>query len=1524
MLNVNRLRLQDRFKIPTNSLVAKVASAIAVFVGSFVLIGWYLGIEVLKRGFPGSPATMKVNTALCFVLCGVSLWLFLKAGGDNSNSKFKIQVALEAHQRCDSKLFPHFPTLLISQVCAIAVTTVAAFTLCEYQFGWNFGIDELLFPDSPTSITTSHPGRMGVNTALNFILVSVALQILIHPKTHRSYWYAQIIALITTLISFQALMGYAYKVKVLYGLAPYTTSMALHTAVLFLLLSMGILWARAEQGLMRVVTSDTYGGLLARRLLIAAIAVPFGLGWVIVEGQRAGQYDPAFAISVFAIVLIVIFTILIWQSARVIQRLSLQRDYAQEALRTYEAKLGSFVDANVIGILFGDVYGGIQQANDEFLRMIGYTREDLLAGRLSWRNITPPEYLYLDQRGVAEAKGNTNAACTPYEKEYIRKDGSRISVLVGYVLLGENREESVAFILDLSERKQAEAEQQKLVSLVENSSDFIGIATLEGKLLYINDAGQKLVGLASLDEVKQKAVLDYVMPKDKAYFQEHILPTVLSQGRWQGEFCFRHLQTDQPIPVDYNIFTVTDNNTGQPIALATVTRNISEQKQSKEKILQLNKDLQRRITELQTLLEVIPIGIGISEDPGCQNIKVNPSFAKQLGISSDNTSLSTSWDEKSTSFKFYREGKELSAEELSMQYSATHGVEVLDCEVDVVHENGKIINLLEYVAPLFDEEGKTRGSVGAFLDITERKQAEEVLLNQQKWLEDVLNLMPRPLLFIEPGTARVTFANRSANELAGGEFPKGVPAADYHTVYHYTNAAGDRIPNEQMPGVRVALGERLNGLEVDWHTPGGVRSLLIFADTLPAMHGHPATCILVFQEISNLKVAQKALSLSYKRLKLLFDTANDLLSSQQPVVLIDSVYQKLSQQIGLDVYFNYLVENNSQKMRLESYSGISSELAKEIECLAFGEAVCGTVAQERCAIALENVQQSTEEKTELIRSLGITAYYGYPLIAQGRLLGTLSFASRTRLSFTENQKGMMQAVCDQIAIAMERASLIASLQQQTEQLQEANRMKDEFLGILSHELRSPLNAILGWAQLLQRSKLNETLMARAVETIERNAKAQTQLIEDLLDISRMIRGKLQLNVRTCNLVPMIESAIETVSLAAQSKEIDLRFSLIPAKETPNAPPGILPVDTFARNSDLGLGINPENLESSEAQSQTNQDSENSKLGENSQFLVSGDFERLQQIIWNLLSNAIKFTPVGGRVEVQLSIVTGQEKQQTTDKKLHPQGDGVFGHGEWGMGHGEEVTNAQCPMPQATGRLSLSTHEGMEFPADFNKYAQIQVIDTGIGISPDFLPYVFDRFRQADSSSTRSYGGLGLGLAIVRHLVELHGGTVHANSPGKEQGATFTVKIPLLKSPPFCPCAPLHLSGVPFSLFGVRVLVVDDQADTREFITTVLQQYQAEVQAVASVSEALQVITQWKPDVLVSDIGMPQEDGYSLIRKLRSQPPELGGNIPAAALTAYARAEDRMRAIQEGYQLHLPKPIEAAELATVVASLVGRT
>ncbi|NMG07950.1 ATPase [Brasilonema sp. UFV-L1] len=1099
---------------------------------------------------------------------------------------------------------------------------------------------------------------------------------------------------------------------------------------------------------MQIITSDTYGGMLARRLLLAAIAVPLVLGWLILEGQRAGFYKPAFAVALLVVVLIVSFCVLIWESVAALERLGIQRDLVKEALKANEEKLNSFVDANVIGIIFGDIHGNVRKANDEFLRMVGYSREELQSDKIRWIDITPAEYLPLDEERIAEAKDK--GACTPYEKEYIRKDGTRVPILIGYTLVGEKREESVAFILDLSDRKQAEQalsqSEERFRLALDNIPDVFAIYDAHRRLQFINTAALQRI---------QKPVEEILGRTD-----EEIFPPEATQA---------YLST---------------------LIKAQETRS------------------------LQTTEATITL----------------PNY-------------------------------------------------------------GTFTTEIKYL-PLLDKKGEIEQILAFTHDITERKQVEETLRNQQKWLEDLLNLMPTPMLLIEPETAKVTFANKTADEVAGGKFPKAESTQDYSTYYYSTDAAGNTIPVEQSPGIRVARGEKIEGFELDWHTPVGVRSLLMFADTLSAMHGYPETCVLVFQDISNLKRVEKALSLGYKRLHLLFNTASDLLSSQQPVALIDSLFRKLSEQIRLDVYFNYLVYEDKQVLQLESYSGVTEEQVKELEWLKFGQAVCGTTAQERRSIALENVQNSTNPKTKFIRAMGITAYYSYPLIAQGQLLGTLAFGSRSLARFTQNELGMMQAVCDQIAIAMQRASLIASLQQQTEQLREANRMKDEFLAILSHELRSPLNAILGWAQLLRSGRqLDQTKVAKALETIERNAKAQTQLIEDLLDISRMIRGKLRLRVQIYDLVSIIDAALETVRLAAEAKKIDLSFCIL----------------------DHELNHTAENLEFSHTQNfnqnskfaPTQPDNFKGKI-QKPKFLIAGDAERLQQVIWNLLSNAIKFTPQGGRVQVQLGLVTEDNKGDKEEKTV----------------------------------VSPSSYTPL--------YAQIFVTDTGIGISSDFLPYVFDRFRQADSSSTRTHGGLGLGLAIVRHLVELHGGTVHVDSPGTGQGATFTCKLPLVNHADHTTeqrdnqtseiiqqaftDSDFEISEPHISLDGVRVLVVDDEADTRDFITTVLQQCQAEVKAVGSVQEALDTMTQWKPDVLVSDIGMPQEDGYSLIRKVRSRErngeislsSHKGGKIPAAALTAYARPEDRMRAIQEGYQLHLPKPVEPAELATVVASLVGRT
>ncbi|HYV57859.1 MAG TPA: response regulator, partial [Candidatus Nitrosopolaris sp.] len=370
----------------------------------------------------------------------------------------------------------------------------------------------------------------------------------------------------------------------------------------------------------------------------------------------------------------------------------------------------------------------------------------------------------------------------------------------------------------------------------------------------------------------------------------------------------------------------------------------------------------------------------------------------------------------------------------------------------------------------------------------------------------------------------------------------------------------------------------------------------------------------------------------------------------------------------------------------------------------------------------------------------------------------------------------------------------------------ANRTKDEFLATLSHELRTPLGAILGWTRLLRSRKLDEPAAARALETIERNAKLQSQLVEDLLDVSRIITGKLRLETRPVDLFSLIEGAVETVRPAAEAKAIRLETTL-------DSPGG----------------------------------------------LISGDPDRLLQVIWNLLSNAIKFTPREGRVEVRL----GREGAQVT----------------------------------------------------------VQVRDTGKGITPEFLPHIFDRFRQADSTTTRAHGGLGLGLAIVRHLVELHGGTVEAASPGEGGGAIFTVALPL---------ASVEATGLSVtrdrdvaddtSLEGVHVLVVDDDVDARESLVMVLKECGAEVVAVSSAREALKAVGRVVPDVLVSDIAMPEVDGYGLLRRLRALPVERP--VPALALTAYAGEDHRRRALAAGFEMHLAKPIDPGELAAAVRSLAG--
>ncbi len=405
-------------------------------------------------------------------------------------------------------------------------------------------------------------------------------------------------------------------------------------------------------------------------------------------------------------------------------------------------------------------------------------------------------------------------------------------------------------------------------------------------------------------------------------------------------------------------------------------------------------------------------------------------------------------------------------------------------------------------------------------------------------------------------------------------------------------------------------------------------------------------------------------------------------------------------------------------------------------------------------------------------------------------------------------------VTDRKVTEEERAALLARERNMRKQAEEADRLKDEFLATLSHELRTPLTSILGWASLIRNKEIDEGNVGRAIETIERNARAQARLIDDLLDVSRIITGNLRLDLRPLDLAPIVEAAIDALRPTADAKQIQL---------------------------------------------QTNFDSEGC--------LVKGDLNRLRQVIWNLLLNAIKFTPRGGNVVVRLK------------------------------GIGSNV--------------------------------QLSVSDTGVGIVAEFLPYVFDRFRQAQGSMSRRQGGLGLGLAVVRHLVELHGGNVSAESGGSGLGSTFSIVLPLVEerravteSSERQKEIERSSSGKETRLDGVRVLLVEDDDDSRWLVSTILKRQGAEVTATSSSGEALSAFVHAAPDVMVSDLGMPDEDGFELMRKVRMLPVERGGLAPAIALTGYATPKDRERSLAAGYQLHLAKPIESAELISAVASLVG--
>ncbi|HVF66737.1 MAG TPA: PAS domain S-box protein [Pyrinomonadaceae bacterium] len=751
-------------------------------------------------------------------------------------------------------------------------------------------------------------------------------------------------------------------------------------------------------------------------------------------------------------------------------------------------------------------------------------------------------------------------------------------------------------------------------------------------------------------------------------------------------------------------------------------------------------------------------------------------------------------------------------------------------------KDGTLIDISLTVSPIVGPGGRIVGASKIARDITEQRRAQRAFNEAAERLNLALAAARLGDWSWDSATDVVTLSDTAAEIF-------GIPPGAQVT---WTQVR-ELLHEEDRERARVAV-ERAAAEHSDYDIEyrvvgaggGGTRWVLAKGRALYDDSGRVTGMLGVVQDMTERKLTEQALREQTEALSTINELGQVISAELDLHNIVQAVTDAATELTGArfgSFFYNVLDERGASYM-LYTLSGVAREAFAHFPMPRATE-LFGPTFRGEGVIRIDDVRADPRYGKNSPYygmpegHLPVVSYLAVPVISRaGQVMGGLFFGHPERGAFTARHEMIVAGLSAQAAVAMDNARLYETVSREREQAeaaarenerlyhetQEANRLKDEFLAMLSHELRTPLTAILGWAHMLRTGQFDENSVGNAYETIERNARAQAQLIDDLLDVSRIITGKLRLDMRAVNPNSFIDSAVEAVRPGAESKGVRIRKIL-----------------------DTGV------------------------------ISVAGDPVRLQQVVWNLLSNAVKFTPRGGLVQLRLSRV--------------------------------------------------------------NSHVEIAVSDTGQGISSEFLPHVFDRFRQADQKITRTHGGLGLGLSIVRHLVELHGGTVRADSEGEGRGSTFTVTLPV---------APVYMEtdagervhpaaretlpnyGCPDRLDGLKILIVDDERDTLEMLRIGLSNCGAEVIVAESAAVALEALSSSTPDVIISDIGMPETDGYELMRKIRALPAESGGRVPAVALTAYARTEDRLQALRSGYQMHVPKPVELAELVAVTASLAQRS
>jgi PAS domain S-box-containing protein len=734
------------------------------------------------------------------------------------------------------------------------------------------------------------------------------------------------------------------------------------------------------------------------------------------------------------------------------------------------------------------------------------------------------------------------------------------------------------------------------------------------------------------------------------------------------------------------------------------------------------------------------------------------------------------------------------------------------CEVASKTKSGEIKHIELSAFAMRDGSGEPICYVGIKRDITKRKQAELALQRSEAELTDFFENAAFALHWVGPDGI-IMRVNQAELDMLG--YPRDEYVGRHIAEFHVDQNVIEDILT------RLDAGEVLQNYEARLRCKDGALKHVRISSSVYREDGKFIHTRCFTRDITERKRTEGRLSLQYAVTQILAES-QDLLESGKKI--IEAACNRLSWEVGAF----WKVDAPAQVLRFVTLCHAGSMATPEFDGLTRsmvfekGVGLPGRIWASGQPCWIDNVVADKNfPRARVAAREGLHGAFGFPIMVGNEALGVIEFFSPDVREPDEELLKLVAGIGGQIGQFTERrraeeksADLFKRERAARAEAEKANRLKDEFLATLSHELRTPLNAVIGWSRMLGSGRLDRESSKHALEVIERNAWAQKQIIEDILDVSRVITGKLQLNLGPVDLVTVVDAALDAVRPAMEAKEIT--------------------IETI-----IGASLR----------------------------MVSGDPDRLQQVVWNILSNAAKFTPNGGKVEISVS--------------------------------------------QTARRV------------------EIQVKDSGPGINPAFLPHVFERFRQADGSTTRTHGGLGLGLAIVRHLVELHGGTIEVENRETEKGAIFTVRLPLPSGelrPETVANAALVFKDAhseSTNLEGLKILVVDDEMDALDLIGVELAQRGAKITGVTSAEEALEALELVEFDLLISDIGMPVKDGYALIRQIRKQEEGKNKQIPAVALTAYARVQDRMQAILAGFSTHVAKPVEANELITVVASLAGR-